>query len=210
MTARRTILAAIDLSDDSARVLDAAIDAAAGGALHAVFVREPIVDPATAYGVAFTWSPEDDVKKVQELLQQRIEAAISRDGSVRLADATAHVALGPPAREIAHLAAQVDADLVVCGTHSRKGIRRALLGSVAEQVVRFCGCPVLTVKTKAHDRRDSVPEVEPLCEDCAKRRADTGGSELWCARHSEHHVRAHVYHYEGRSTESVRPWGFHG
>jgi nucleotide-binding universal stress UspA family protein len=38
------------------------------------------------------------------------------------------------------------ADLVVMGTHGRTGVRRALLGSVAEDVVRHAGCPVMTVK----------------------------------------------------------------
>jgi nucleotide-binding universal stress UspA family protein len=46
-------------------------------------------------------------------------------------------------------AAEVGADLIVMGTHGRRGVRRALLGSIAETVVRSAPCPVLTVRT--HD-----------------------------------------------------------
>jgi nucleotide-binding universal stress UspA family protein len=47
--------------------------------------------------------------------------------------------------EIDALAAEAHADLIVMGTHGRRGISRALLGSVAEKVVRTGPCPVLTV-----------------------------------------------------------------
>jgi len=43
------------------------------------------------------------------------------------------------------VAAEVDASLIVMGTHGRTGLGRLLMGSVAEQVVRRAACPVLTV-----------------------------------------------------------------
>jgi nucleotide-binding universal stress UspA family protein len=48
-------------------------------------------------------------------------------------------------REINGLAKQLNVDLVVMGTHGRRGLARALLGSVAEKVVRTAPCPVLTI-----------------------------------------------------------------
>jgi len=62
---------------------------------------------------------------------------------------------GDPAAEILRSAEETNADLIVMGTHGRTGLRRLLMGSVAEQVVRRAGCPVLTVKT---------PFAEPLPE----------------------------------------------
>ncbi len=53
--------------------------------------------------------------------------------------------IGEPAIEIVELAKEGGFDLVVVGTHGRTGFRHALLGSVAERVVRRACCPVLTV-----------------------------------------------------------------
>lgn len=51
------------------------------------------------------------------------------------------------ARDVIHeVAAEIGADLIVMGTHGRRGIARALLGSVAENVVRMADRPVLTVR----------------------------------------------------------------
>jgi nucleotide-binding universal stress UspA family protein len=52
---------------------------------------------------------------------------------------------GTPWVEILATAEQTKADLIVMGTHGRHGVARALLGSVAEKVVRAAPCPVLTV-----------------------------------------------------------------
>ena len=59
--------------------------------------------------------------------------------------------LGEPADEINSYARRVGADLIVVGTHGRTGIRRALLGSVAELVVRRARCPVLVVPGHSPD-----------------------------------------------------------
>jgi nucleotide-binding universal stress UspA family protein len=50
---------------------------------------------------------------------------------------------------INRVADEIDADLVVLGTHGRKGLQRALLGSVAEHVVRTSHRPVLTIHASA-------------------------------------------------------------
>ena len=60
------------------------------------------------------------------------------------------VVVGKPADEILHLAQAEGADLIVMGTHGRTGLRHALLGSVAEKVVRTASCPVFTVKAGTH------------------------------------------------------------
>jgi nucleotide-binding universal stress UspA family protein len=54
---------------------------------------------------------------------------------------------GFAATEIVRLAKELQADLIVLGTHGRSGLGRLLLGSVAEQVLRHAECPVLTVKS---------------------------------------------------------------
>jgi nucleotide-binding universal stress UspA family protein len=52
-----------------------------------------------------------------------------------------------PAAAILRVAREVGCDLIVLGTHGRTGLRRVLLGSVAEQVMRQAACPVVAVKT---------------------------------------------------------------
>ncbi len=54
---------------------------------------------------------------------------------------------GVPHAEIAAAARQERADLIVMGTHGRSGLDRALLGSVADRVIRLGPCPVVSVRT---------------------------------------------------------------
>ncbi len=61
--------------------------------------------------------------------------------------------IGEPAVEIGELAREGEYDLSVVGTHGRTGIRHALLGSVAERVVRRAGCPVLTIHPEGRLRK---------------------------------------------------------
>ena len=57
-----------------------------------------------------------------------------------------------PADGIRELAASTDADLIVMGTHGRRGVSRMLLGSVAEKTVRLASVPVLTVPSAEHSK----------------------------------------------------------
>jgi len=54
---------------------------------------------------------------------------------------------GDPATGILRVAQEIQADLIVMGTHGRTGLNRLLMGSVAEQVHRKANCPVLTVRS---------------------------------------------------------------
>ncbi len=54
---------------------------------------------------------------------------------------------GDPAAEILRVAKECRCDAIIMGTHGRRGLSRLVMGSVAEQVVRQAGCPVVTVKT---------------------------------------------------------------
>jgi nucleotide-binding universal stress UspA family protein len=56
---------------------------------------------------------------------------------------------GDPPTEILRIATQIPADLIVMGTHGRRGLLERLMGSVAEKVVRLAPCPVVTVKAPA-------------------------------------------------------------
>ncbi len=63
-------------------------------------------------------------------------------GAPRVATAKS---IGEPSVEIVEFAKETGQDLLVIGTHGRTGLRHALVGSIAERVVRRAGCPVLSV-----------------------------------------------------------------
>jgi nucleotide-binding universal stress UspA family protein len=150
------------------------------------------------------------MRRLHELVTNRLDAlhrsdvdASSRLGRVRL-----HCSVGEPAGEITWLAAALDADVVVLGTHERREVRRLLLGAVAERVVRVCGCPVMVVRDKHHAAPWRVPETEPACTACAEARRISSGGSLHCAEHLGRHVDAPVRHageLKPMRTDGVRP-----
>ncbi|MGH8698492.1 MAG: universal stress protein [Burkholderiales bacterium] len=81
---------------------------------------------------------------VEKMLEEWAEAARAEGLTARVL-----VRLGVPHREILALTAYERADLVVIGTHGRGGVERALIGSVADRVVRLAPCPVLSVRGPA-------------------------------------------------------------
>jgi nucleotide-binding universal stress UspA family protein len=82
------------------------------------------------------------------------EAALGRQagdlGKAGL-DVEVRVLFGDPSLHIVETARELDAELVVVGTHGRKGVAHFLMGSVAEYVVRTCSCPVLVAPAGAVD-----------------------------------------------------------
>ncbi len=63
----------------------------------------------------------------------------------------ARVVTGIPFDDIVRLSKELPADLIILGTHGRTGLPHALMGSVAEKVVRLAPCPVLTVRQASRD-----------------------------------------------------------
>jgi nucleotide-binding universal stress UspA family protein len=91
---------------------------------------------------------------------------------------------GSPSRAILQTAADVNAELVVVGTHRRSGVKKFMLGSVAEQVVRHAHCPVFIAMPK--DYSNSKPRAEapePVCPRCLEVRKQSQGQASWCDRH---------------------------
>jgi len=87
---------------------------------------------------------------------QRDARVAAHERLTRLADATKkawprtdrELRAGHPVTTITALAKRTNADLIVIGTHGYTGLKHAMLGSVAERVVRHAPCPVLTVRAK--------------------------------------------------------------
>jgi nucleotide-binding universal stress UspA family protein len=105
------------------------------------------------------WSPELGIPDVTEILATLLADAEGRLAMARTGvraqgiPAGSVVRRGSPAQTILEHAKACRFDLIVMGTHGRTGLSHALLGSVAERVVRQAPCPVLTLtwaSTSAH------------------------------------------------------------
>ncbi|MEI9941918.1 MAG: universal stress protein [Pseudomonadota bacterium] len=111
-----------------------------------------------------------------------------------------HVRFDQAANGIVQLASDLNADLVVVGTHGRQGLTRFLLGSVSERVLRLASCPVLVMRPKAVIAED--PVIESPCERCHEAR-ERSCTELWCDEHRTKHGRRHTYHQHDRVADAA-------
>jgi nucleotide-binding universal stress UspA family protein len=137
------VLCPIDFSDTALRALEqaAALANRLGARLTMLHVAptfarlNPLADPD---GRPLAGSSRDNV--IAEMRRSLEQAGGAADGVTFLADE------GDVAGTILARAEEIDADLIVMGTHGRTGLSHLVLGSVAEQVIRGASCPVLTVR----------------------------------------------------------------
>jgi nucleotide-binding universal stress UspA family protein len=153
------ILVASDFSASSEAALAQAIalSHAFGAQLTLVHCWEPpvVVDEV---GAMASWMFDDSAARAM-LHDKRTE--LERQGVARLIARLMH---GPALDGILRAAEELDPDLLVMGTHGRRGIGRLVLGSVAERVVRHASCPVLTVhaaETHAAETRSTEGDAHP-------------------------------------------------
>jgi nucleotide-binding universal stress UspA family protein len=78
----------------------------------------------------------------REVLDEEVQRVRAAGGTV----AQSHLRMGAVEREIVHLAEDLGAGLIVMGSRGRRGMRRALMGSVSDSVVRHAHCPVMVVR----------------------------------------------------------------
>jgi nucleotide-binding universal stress UspA family protein len=110
-----------------------------------VSVASPI-DPTLVTGTGFaggvmTYDEKNDLVEAQRAAAQaHVDDTVAELG---LVGAETMVVVGDAGHEICRLAEELPASVVVLGTHGRSGIRRAIMGSTSDHVVRHCPCPVL-------------------------------------------------------------------
>ncbi len=103
-----------------------------------------------------------------------------------------HVRKGEPGHEIAQLAADLAADVIVVGTHKVPQLKNLFVGSTAERVLASASCPVLVAGPRPKPQPSHVISIAPPCPECVQTRDETQGARWWCARHSEHHAVLHA------------------
>ena len=145
MLTMKTILCPTDFSADAQPAFEVACALAGEGCSSLVVLHVERPPLATLGGT--TGAPplpdEYDRERVWEKLQaiQPARAGLAVEHRLEYGD---------PAAVILKVAEEIGADLIVMGTHGRTGLRRLLMGSMAEQVVRKAPCPVFTVRTTMH------------------------------------------------------------
>ena len=143
----KKILCAVDLSDHSAEVAEyAAFFASKCGAEVEVVSVAPTLSQYTGFKI-----PQSDIHAFVGEIVSGAQASMNGFVSQHFegVQATGEVMVGYASDEILAKAKKDGADLIIMGTHGRKGIDRILFGSVAEKVVKNSTVPVLTIRPKA-------------------------------------------------------------
>lgn len=123
-----------------------------------------------------------------------LDAYLAGGHQLNLDKVAFYVTVGTPAATILSLAADVDADLIVMGTHGRQRLGRALLGSVTGEVMRRAPCGVFVIRPRDFLRGEKLPEIQPPLE--------PGQHSLFPFRTSPTY---HYVHRSNRSSERLMP-----
>ena len=137
----KKIMVATDFSPLSEKAIDYAVMTAKqfGATILLIHVLEPF--PISTTDALMFVDNSEAVREVAEAMIVNLREILNEKG------VTVETGLiqGAPASEIVIKASQEEVDLIVMGTHGRKGVEHLLLGSVAEKVIRTAKCPVMIV-----------------------------------------------------------------
>ena len=146
MIALKNVLVPHDFSETSDAAIRYAIALARnfGAQLHIVHVNDRArFEMATEFPLGLDGSLEDAIReRLAKILSPREQTELKPLFDLRS---------GFPASEIVRYAKEQNIDLIVMGTHGRGFVAHAVMGSVAEKVVRTAPCPVLTIRHPQHD-----------------------------------------------------------
>lgn len=142
----RKILVPVDFSTHSSDAIEYAADLSRRYEASLTVVHAyPIAEYAFPEGYLLQKASEQsDATVLHEQKLQAAQAEAKARGALRV---DSKLLPGTAAAEIVRFAEETQQDLIVMGTHGRTGFKHALLGSVAEHVVRTAPCPVLTVRS---------------------------------------------------------------
>jgi nucleotide-binding universal stress UspA family protein len=198
------IVVGVDYSDTAKLALEHALTLASQRApaeVHVVHVlsvtASGLASPAIEAVRAHLQSANEAADQLKSYVTGVIDACVAQ-GATPPARVALHLRLEAPAQQVAQLAADLQADIVVVGTQGRQGISRLVLGSVAEGTVRLAPCPVLVMRAKSIPT--PVPQIEPPCPRCLQTRNSSPRRELWCEQHRERHGQRHTYHQSDRAS----------
>jgi nucleotide-binding universal stress UspA family protein len=141
------ILLATDGSAEAESAAQVAAELAdkTGSELHVVYVE--VVPYFAQYGAGTLVGQDRELyEKIEEEAQETLRKLTWQVKVAGGAVAEDHLRMGAPGEEIVGLAEAIGAGLIVMGSRGRGGMKRALMGSVSDSVVRYAPCPVLVVR----------------------------------------------------------------
>ena len=141
---KKSVVVPIDFSGESKLAVETAVQLVSSPAnVHVIHVMFPM--DIVAPGVV--WGGIDDVDR-EKAVHDHAQQFLNENNLTGL---TMLTRVGDPGTEIAEYTTSINADLIVIPSHGYHGIKRALLGSVAERVLRHAHCPVLVLRRSDAD-----------------------------------------------------------
>jgi len=135
----KCVVVPIDLSESSVAALAAAIELVSDPAdVHVLHV----VLPSSNFSPEGEWAPLREGEVVGTISRKELADFLERHHFDGLTQA---IEFGDPASTVAAYARKHHADMIVIPSHGYHGIKRMVLGSVAEQIIRHCDCAVLVL-----------------------------------------------------------------
>ncbi|MEW6265832.1 MAG: universal stress protein [Thermodesulfobacteriota bacterium] len=144
----KQILFPVDLTENSALLLPFVVKLAdfCKATVHVLYVGERLKH---ADSLAIPHPPQQFYDQDLRSASEKKMKTFYAEQLYGLKNVERHVVLGNPDEEILKFAAEKQIDLIVMGTHGRKGMDRVLFGSVAENVTRNSRIPVMTVNPRS-------------------------------------------------------------
>ena len=151
MIALQRVLVATDFGDASETALSygRALTRAFGASLAVLHVTDNVM--LNSVGIeGYVAAPEAQFA-IEESARKQLAALVTESDRRELRATTALRSSNATALAIVNYAREINADLIILGTHGRGAMAQLIMGSVAERVVRTAPCPVLTVKHPEHE-----------------------------------------------------------
>lgn len=137
---KKLIVVPVDFSSCSVPAIRTALELTDNPAdVHVIHVIQPL-NPVSPLGV---WGDDDVEQQMLDNAQKYLTTFLANN---QIEGVTTTVQVGSEGSQIVAYAEKCKADLVVISSHGRSGVERALLGSVAERVIRHAACPALVLR----------------------------------------------------------------
>ncbi len=181
--ATHRIVVGVDFTETGDRALDDAIELSAWreGELHPVFVLQQERKGKLA-------ELDRALETARDRLRERVITRCQAAGRRGEQHVVLHVRVGDPAKALHQVAVDVDADLIVVGTHGRRGLEKMLIGSVADSLVRTARLPVLVARPKQLEELERTPAPDAADPEADLHNSRVMSSELVNLGKSNSHI----------------------